>query len=63
MNGWTLAKYLLALTGIALVLLSDRVHHQWVGYAGIVLLVSAFALRFVQRRRALREPSAPGPSP
>jgi len=51
-NGWTLAKYALALSGIALVLLADRVGRSWLGYVGLALLVTAFALRFVQRRRA-----------
>jgi hypothetical protein len=63
MNGWTLAKYVMALGGIALVLLADRLARPWIGYAGLALLVSAFVLRFVQRRRALPEPSEPGSSP
>ena len=51
MNGWLLAKYLLALAGIALVLLADYVGRRWLGYVGLGLVVSAFVLRFVQRRR------------
>ena len=47
-----LAKYALALSGIALVLLADRVGRSWLGYIGLGLIVSAFVLRFVQRRRA-----------
>ena len=50
-NGWLLAKYLLALGGIALVLLADYVGRRWLGYVGLGLVVSAFLLRFVQRRR------------
>jgi hypothetical protein len=50
-NGWLLAKYALALAGIALVLLADYVGRRWLGYVGLGLVVSAFLLRFVQRRR------------
>jgi hypothetical protein len=50
-NGWLLAKYALALAGIALVLLADYVGRRWLGYIGLGLVVSAFLLRFFQRRR------------
>ena len=50
MNGWILAKYALALSGLALVLAGDSPGRPWVGYAGLALLVAAFALRFLQRR-------------
>jgi hydrogenase/urease accessory protein HupE len=49
-NGWNLAKYALALSGLALVLGAERLERPWVGYIGLGLLVAAFALRFVQRR-------------
>lgn len=51
MSGWTLAKYSLALAGVALVLAGDRFAMRWLGYPGLALIVIAFALRFVQRRR------------
>ena len=51
MTGWTYAKYLLALAGIALVLAGESTGRRWVGYIGIGLLVAAFLLRFVQRAR------------
>lgn len=57
MNNWTLAKYALALAGIALVLAGDRVGRPWLGYPGLALLVAAFLLRFVQRRRQKASPS------
>lgn len=52
MNGWVLAKYALALAGIALVLFADRTGRTWLGYVGIGFVVVAFLLRFVQRRRS-----------
>lgn len=52
MNGWLLAKYALALGGLALVLLADPLGRHWLGYVGLGLIVTAFALRFVQRRLA-----------
>jgi len=47
---WTLGKYALALTGLALVLGADSLGRSWVGYVGLGFLVAAFALRLVQRR-------------
>jgi len=52
MTGWTLAKYTLALTGLALVLGADRFGMHWLGYVGLALIVAAFLLRFLQRRAA-----------
>lgn len=54
MNGWTLGKYALAFSGLALVLGADSLGRSWMGYIGLALLVLAFALRFVQRRFAPR---------
>ena len=50
MTGWAMAKYLLALAGVALVLAGDRTGHAWLGYIGLPLIVAAFFLRFVQKR-------------
>ncbi len=52
MSGWILAKYALALAGIALVLLSDRLQLPWLGYSGLAIIVAAFLLRFLQRKYA-----------
>ncbi len=54
MNGWTLAKYVLALAGVVLVLAGDRLGRPWIGYPGLALLIVAFLLRFLQRRAAKR---------
>jgi hypothetical protein len=64
MNGWTLAKYALALAGIALVLAGENVGRTWLGYVGLALIVMAFLLRFPQRRAAARRtpPAAPPPA-
>ena len=51
MNRWTLAKYLLALTGLSIVILSDQLGLPKLGYAGLALIVAAFGLRFLQLRR------------
>ena len=61
MNGWTLAKYLLMLGGVALVLAGESAGRRWLGFAGLVFLVAAFVLRFVQRFRA-RKAAAGGPA-
>jgi hypothetical protein len=55
MTGWTLAKYVLTLAGLALLFLGDSVGKPWLGYAGLGLVVVAFLLRFSQRARD-REP-------
>lgn len=54
MTTWTMAKYALALAGLALVVLSDNLGRRWPGYIGLGLLLAAFLLRFVQRRRESR---------
>jgi hypothetical protein len=59
MSGWTLAKYALALAGVALVITGDRTGQRWLGYPGLVLVVAAFVLRFVQRRREVRAAEEP----
>ncbi len=55
MNGWTLAKYVLAFSGVGIVLLSDRYGMPWLGYLGIGLIVAAFVLRYVQRARQAKK--------
>jgi hypothetical protein len=50
-TGWSLAKAVLAVAGVSLVMLGERQGRPWLGYVGLGLLVAAFALRFVQRRR------------
>ncbi len=60
MSGWVLAKYALALSGVVIVLLADRIHRHWVGYVGLGLILAAFLLRFVQRSKdPSREDSTP----
>lgn len=60
MSGWTIAKYAVAMAGIALVLAADRFGVRWLGYAGIGLIVVAFLLRFPQRR-AMGKGQPPAP--
>jgi hydrogenase/urease accessory protein HupE len=55
MTGWAVAKYALALAGVALVLLADRVGVHWLSFVGLALIVVAFLLRFPQRRLASRD--------
>ena len=55
MSGWALAKYALALAGVALVLAGDRSGMRWLGYPGLALIVAAFALRFLQRKRTISQ--------
>lgn len=52
MSGWTLAKYALALAGLALVLLADQTGKKWLGYPGLGLILAAFLVRFLQRRKS-----------
>lgn len=52
MTAWTLAKYALALVGLALVLTGERAGTRWLGFVGLGLIVVAFLLRFLQRRLA-----------
>ncbi len=49
LSGWTLAKYVLALAGLALVLLGDTLQRSWISYAGLGLIGAAFVLRFARR--------------
>ena len=50
MNGWTLAKYVLMLAGVALILVGENLQLRWLGFAGLVPIIAAFLLRFVQRK-------------
>ncbi len=62
MSGLTLAKYVLALGGVAIVLAADRLGLPWLGWVGLCLVLSAFFLRFWRRGNAApRDGSAPGP--
>ena len=62
MTGWSLAKYALALAGVAIVLLADRVNRHWLGYVGLGLILVAFLLRFWERAKApRRNDSTPEP--
>jgi predicted MFS family arabinose efflux permease len=61
-NGWTLAKYALAIGGVAVVLLSDRYGAPRVGWLGLGLVLAAFFLRFWQRAKdKSRNESPPEP--
>ena len=53
MSGWLLVKYALALGGVALLLLGDRVGMRWVSFVGLAVLIAAFSLRFIQRRMSV----------
>jgi hydrogenase/urease accessory protein HupE len=53
-NGWTIAKYLLALAGIALVVAADRHGVRWIAYPGLGLIAVGFLLRFPERRARRR---------
>jgi len=55
LSGWSIAKYALALAGIALVLAGERAGASWLGYLGLALLALAFMLRFPQRRAMRRD--------
>ncbi len=62
MNGWTLAKYALALSGVAIVLLADRYGVPRLGWLGLGLVLAAFFRRFWQRAKAKpRNDSTPEP--
>lgn len=61
-SGWTLAKYLLAFAGLAIVLLGDHRGIPGLGYLGLALIVAAFLVRFVQRIKATARKDSP-PSP
>jgi hypothetical protein len=53
-SGWTVAKYVLTLAGLALVFGADRLGMGWAGYPGLGLVVVAFLLRYPQRRAQRR---------
>jgi hypothetical protein len=58
----TLAKYALALSGVAIVLAADRLGNQWLGWLGLGLILAAFFLRFWRRGKAEpRNGSRPAP--
>ncbi len=60
MTGWSLAKYVLALAGVAIVLLADKFGVPRLGWVGLGLVLAAFFLRFWQRAKAKRrEDSTP----
>ena len=62
MNGLTLAKYVLALGGVAIVLAADRLGRPQLGWVGLGLVLAAFFLRFWRRGNASpRNGSEPGP--
>jgi O-antigen/teichoic acid export membrane protein len=62
MSGWTLAKYLLALSGVLIVILADKYGVHGFGWIGLGLVLAAFFLRFWQRARA-RPRDGSGPQP
>lgn len=62
MNALTLAKYALALSGVAIVLAADRWGKPQLGWVGLGLILAAFFLRFWRRGNAAhRDDSDPRP--
>ncbi|HVO35911.1 MAG TPA: hypothetical protein VMT21_10120 [Gemmatimonadales bacterium] len=62
MSSLSLAKYALALSGVAVVLGADRWGKPQFGWLGLGLILAAFFLRFWRRGKAEhRNGSAPGP--
>ena len=61
MTGWTLAKYALALLGVVIVLLADRVGVPSLGWIGLGLILAALFLRFWQRASERRRASGQEP--
>lgn len=62
MNGWSLAKYVLALGGVLIVVLADRFGVPTLGWVGLGLVLAAFFLRFWQHAKDLpRNGSNPPP--
>jgi len=62
MSGLTLAKYALALSGVAIVLAADRWGRPQLGWLGLGLILAAFFLRFWRHGKAEpRNDSAPEP--
>ena len=60
MSGWSLAKVVLVLSGVALLLFADQRGVPVLGWVGLALLVVAFLLRFWQRAKDQpRKDSAP----
>ena len=60
MSGWSLAKVVLVLSGVALLLFADQREVPVLGWVGLALLVVAFLLRFWQRAKDQpRKDSAP----
>jgi hypothetical protein len=62
MTGWTLAKYLLALSGVLIVIFADKFGAPSFGWIGLGLVLAAFFLRFWQRARS-RPHDGSGPPP
>ncbi len=61
MNALTLAKYALALSGVAIVLAADRWENPQLGWLGLGLILAAFFLRFWRHGNAEpRNGSGPG---
>jgi len=61
MSSLTLAKYALALSGVAIVLAADRWGKPQLGWLGLGLILAAFFLRFWRRGKAEpRNGSTPG---
>ena len=52
MNALTLAKYALALSGVAIVLAADRWGKPQLGWLGLGLILAAFFLRFWRHGKA-----------
>jgi predicted MFS family arabinose efflux permease len=63
MNGWTLAKYLLAIIGVLIVVAADHYGAPSFGWIGLGLILAAFFLRFWQRASARRHEREPSPPP
>jgi len=61
-NGWTLAKVLLAFGGVLIVILADRYGLPSLGWVGLGLVLAAFFLRFWQRRKVERRNGSSPPS-
>jgi hypothetical protein len=62
MTGLTIAKYALALGGVAIVIGADRLGQPQYGWVGLGLILSAFFMRFWRRGNAEpRNGSGPGP--
>jgi hydrogenase/urease accessory protein HupE len=42
---WSIAKYTLAVVGLALVVGADRLGRPWLGYVGLAIIIAGFLLR------------------